>query len=288
MLELIFIPIEIVNGILSFFFMVIMLPFQTLPAGAGLTFISFLTGILFLYLFKKTSNQTAIKKVRDQMRASMLEIRIFQHDLGVVFRAQGRIFLQTSVYLRYSLVPIVFICIPLIFIVAHFNLYFGYRALKVDEATIISVQLKEGENITAEDFQIIFPSDVAVETPPVFIRSLNRIEWRIRPKSRGIHSSFYKFKDNNKAFMTNLSVSDSVIPVSPVKPSCDIVNIIANPTSSLFDLCYGKSSFIQQVRINYPARLGAFFGWNVHWLIPFFILTLIFGYAFKGIMGVEI
>ena len=30
------------------------------------------------------------------------------------------------------------------------------------------------------------------------------------------------------------------------------------------------------------------FGWNIHWLVYFFVLSLAFGFAFKGVFGVQI
>ncbi len=41
------------------------------------------------------------------------------------------------------------------------------------------------------------------------------------------------------------------------------------------------------VEILYPARAISIFGWKMHWLIPFFVFSLIFGYALKGVVGVE-
>ncbi|MFH1539953.1 MAG: hypothetical protein ABIH66_13450 [bacterium] len=273
----------IVNTALNAIFSAVLLPFRSLEPGIGLTVISFLSGILFLMLFKKTSNQKAIKSIRDQMRASIFEIRIFQHDIGLVFRAQGRILLQTAVYLRYSLVPIVFICVPLIIIAIHCNLYFGYRPLREGEAAIVSVQMKEGTaSGTASDVFLETPPEVTVETPPIFLESLNRIEWRVRAKKGGNYR--ITLRTRNLKYEKYLAVGNRLLRLSPVKPARGILSQLANPAEPPLP----ADSPVKYIKLGYPARNGAFFGWNVHWLIPFFILTLIFGFAFKGMMRVEI
>ncbi len=40
--------------------------------------------------------------------------------------------------------------------------------------------------------------------------------------------------------------------------------------------------------IGYPPLDLSLFGWSVNWLIFFFILSLVSGFAFRGVLGVEI
>ena len=49
-----------------------------------------------------------------------------------------------------------------------------------------------------------------------------------------------------------------------------------------------KNSTVESVEIIYPARNLSLFGWRIHWLIIYFALSIIFGFALKGFFGVEI
>ena len=40
--------------------------------------------------------------------------------------------------------------------------------------------------------------------------------------------------------------------------------------------------------IGYPTSGLPFLGWTMHWLIAFFLLSIIFGFALKGLFKVEI
>jgi hypothetical protein len=45
---------------------------------------------------------------------------------------------------------------------------------------------------------------------------------------------------------------------------------------------------LKSVEVLYPSRNMNLFGWHLHWLIVYFALSIIFGFAFKGIFKVEI
>ena len=49
-----------------------------------------------------------------------------------------------------------------------------------------------------------------------------------------------------------------------------------------------SSGAIESVVIGYPPLDLSLFGWSVNWLVLFFILSLVSGFAFRGVLGVEI
>jgi len=50
----------------------------------------------------------------------------------------------------------------------------------------------------------------------------------------------------------------------------------------------GKQSIIESIEIRYPELEILVFGKHVNWLIIFLLLSLIVGFAFKGVLGVKI
>ena len=45
---------------------------------------------------------------------------------------------------------------------------------------------------------------------------------------------------------------------------------------------------LESIKINYPKRDLSLFGWNIHWMILFFVFCMVFAFALKGVVGVEI
>jgi hypothetical protein len=61
-------------------------------------------------------------------------------------------------------------------------------------------------------------------------------------------------------------------------------DILLNPG----EMPIAKDSSVKQIKIDYPSRSIEIFGWNLHWLIVFFVLSIVFGFAFKGLFKVEV
>jgi hypothetical protein len=45
---------------------------------------------------------------------------------------------------------------------------------------------------------------------------------------------------------------------------------------------------LKSIEVLYPNKNMNLCGWHIHWLIAYFALSIIFGFAFKGIFKVEI
>jgi hypothetical protein len=45
---------------------------------------------------------------------------------------------------------------------------------------------------------------------------------------------------------------------------------------------------VRSVEVMYPANSLKAFGLHVHWLVAYLILSIVFGFAFKGVFKVEI
>ena len=61
-----------------------------LPAAIVLV-VSIVIGFLMVIVFGYTSDQKAIKHAKDQLKAHLLAVRLFQDQLGVVIRSYGGI-----------------------------------------------------------------------------------------------------------------------------------------------------------------------------------------------------
>ena len=148
------------NTILGYLFGAIMFPFRDWPL-VGLVLISVVVSVGILLIFKKVSNQDRIDAVKRQIQAALFEIRLFNDDLGAIFRAQGSILRNNLTYLGLSLVPLAWMIIPFILLTAQLQFHYGYRGLRPGEGALVKVQL-------AEDWRDAVPAGVeASERPPM-------------------------------------------------------------------------------------------------------------------------
>jgi len=87
-------------------------PIGVLPGWLSATAVAAVTGVLLLAVFKYTSNQRAIKRVRDDIKAHLLVLKLFKDSALVVVRAQGRVFAGAFWLLVFSLVPMAVMLVP--------------------------------------------------------------------------------------------------------------------------------------------------------------------------------
>jgi len=79
--------------------------------------ISVVIGLVMVVVFRYTSDQKAIGQAKDQLKAHLLAVRLFQDQLPVVIRAYGRIFRGTGRYLRLAFMPFLISLLPITFLI---------------------------------------------------------------------------------------------------------------------------------------------------------------------------
>ncbi len=272
--------VQALNVLLTGLFDLLCRPLAPLPPVAALTILSVLTGILMLLVFGRVSNQAAIGRVRDRIRGHLIGVRLFQHDLGVVGRLQGRILADTGRYLRHSLLPMLILIPPVILVIIQLNLRFAVRPLRPGESAMLQALTHEPtllNSISAEA-----GDGLLVETPPVRIASRGEVAWRIRAETPGAH--VIRLTVAGHAVEKQVVVGERALKVPALRPGPDFLAVLLYPGERPLPEAAGLAS----VRLQYPPLPLPFLGWELNWLVAFFVLTILSGFAFKGALGVEI
>src|SRR5437868_15354830 len=84
---------------------VLLAPIGLMPGWLSATIIGVVTGLVMLVIFKHTSNQRAIKAARDDIKASLLAMKLFKESVAVTLRAQGRVLYGALRLLIHAVVP---------------------------------------------------------------------------------------------------------------------------------------------------------------------------------------
>ncbi|MBE0460799.1 MAG: hypothetical protein IBX60_04105 [Candidatus Aminicenantes bacterium] len=271
------------NSIFGKIFEFIFIPFSKMNPWIGMAVASFLTGIFMLAIFRWTSNQEGIRNVKNKIKAHLLEIRLYKDNLSLSLKAQGNILRYNLKYVGYSAKPMVFMIIPIVLIIIQLNFWFGYESLSKGQNFILKVKLKQGYNPLHTNIVLKPSSGIIIETPPLRIEEEGEIDWRLAVAEEG--SSNLQILVNGQSAIKTLTVSqNSICRISPIKVQHNIFQEILYPGEPPIK----KDIPIQSIEIKYPQKRMNLFGWHIHWIIAYFILSIIFGFAFKGFLKVEI
>ena len=96
--------------------------------------ISLIVGLVMVVVFRYTSDQKAIRVAKDHLKAHLLALRLFQDQIPVVLRSYGRIVLATGHYLRLAFKPLLFVIVPLIFLIVQLDRYLGSMPIEAGAA----------------------------------------------------------------------------------------------------------------------------------------------------------
>lgn len=272
------------NRAISGFFNLVITPFKAMDPIWSLALFSLLIGIIMLVIFRYTSDQQKIRETKSKIRAYIFELSLFKDEIGIVLSAQKNIFIYNLKYIKYALKPMLFMMIPLVLILIQLESWYGHRPLKPDESAIVSLKLHEGGH-SLSDIKLTAGGGIAVETPPLRIPDQNEIDWRIRARDTG--DQYLTFNVPGGEIRQKVIVSEKgLVQVSPLASAST-----SGFTDALLNPALGPlpgDSPVEQIRIDYPAMSIEIYKWHVHWLVIVFVLSIVFGFALKGMFRVEI
>jgi hypothetical protein len=279
---------SVINGILDKFFSALLWPFRGVPPMVPLAVLALLTAVGMLWIFKKTSNQQRIALVKRKIHACIFEIRLFNDDLPAILRAQARILRATLAYAGLSLVPLIWMILPFILIVAQLQARWGWDGLPAGSSTLVKVHLaddwRQHPSLGGSDrppLELSVPDGLQVETA-VWIPSQNELDWRIAAGRSGRYE--IRVGAGEESWTKEVYVAGERGARSPVRKQFNLIHQLLYPAEGSLP----GTSPIQSIQVHYPNRSMSFLGLHLHWLIGYLVLSILFGFALKGRMGVTI
>ena len=281
---------SLLNALLARTFDLLLLPFRQLPPIVGLVVVSLATAVVMLLVFRKTSNQTKLAAVKRQIHAAIFEIRLFNDDLRAIFRAQGEILRHNLTYLRLSIVPMLWMIAPLLLVVAQLQFHYGYSGLTVAQPVLLKAQVREGVAFTGSappdavhaslsngnpPVTLDAPGEIEVQTPAVWFPATREVIWRIAPRAAGQFE--LQLRAGRESFTKTVQVSDRVVRRSPVRLDPAFMNQLLYPAEPPLP----GNGAVTSITIAYPERDIPVLGFELHWLIVYFALSMIFAFALR-------
>jgi len=256
-------------------------PVAVLPGWFSITVISAVLGVLLLLIFKYTSNQTAIGRVRDDINANLIGAWLFKDSLAVTIRSQLKMFTSSFKLFYFAMIPMLVMILPVTFILAQMGLWYQARPLNLSDEPVI-VKLRLNDSIKTFPSVRLELSDVFKKTTgPVKIISKKEVFWKLKPLKNGRHELV--FDVDGKKFTKQFVAGDGFMKVSLMRPGRNISDLFLHPLEKPFT----KDSSVFSIEIDYPERDSKVCGTD-WWIFYFFICSMVFAFAFKPFFNVRI
>jgi uncharacterized membrane protein (DUF106 family) len=274
---------HIVNLVIGGIVDTILLPFRDLSPWFGLTAVSLLTALLMLEVYKLTSNQPAIRRAKDLIKAHLLEMRLYKDNMRASWGAQAGILKANLAYMAANLKPLAVMIVPLVLILARLSLWYDRAPLEPGQETLVKAGLAETADPMGLDLRLETPPTVEISAPVVRIADEHEVVWRIKALAAGQGRLTLRAGDRT---------IEKTVAVGGRKTAR--VSALASRGSFLERVLYpGEPPLpdgtpVRSIEILYPARRLAAFGLGVHWLVAYLVLSIAFGFALKGAFKVEI
>jgi hypothetical protein len=256
-------------------------PLSVLPGWLSATLVSAATGVVLLVVFKYSSNQRAIKRVKDDIKANLLALKLFKDSASVALRAQGRILVSAFWLAVHALVPMLVMMVPVLLILGQLSLWYQSRPLQVGEDAVLTLKLNSNAASAWPEVRLQ-PTD-AIETliGPVHVRSQREICWSIKACACGYHRLIFHVGEQTGD--KEVAIGDGFMRVSTLRPGWHWSDTLLHPSERPF----GPDSSIQSIAIDYPERSSWTSGTD-WWVIYWFAVSMVAALCFRRLLNVNI
>ena len=270
------------NAVTSAVFDVLLALLGEEHAWFDLIFWSVAGGIVALIVYKYVSNQRGIQRAKNAIKVHLLEIRLFKEDIAQVLGATAKILLKNGLYLGHNMLPLLVMIVPMMTILFQLEAHYAFDPLPVGSVNLLTLKVdasRPGVPDTAtglaEAVRLEMPAGLSLDAPPVRTAG-GEIAWRFRDYVVPIHVG-------DELVEKRIAVGGPPRKV-PVLRTKTLEGFLYPGEPAL-----PGDSAVETVRLRYPERdLGWLPGGELGVLATFFGLSILSGFALKGVFGVTL
>lgn len=273
--------VVLLNAIANALGRVLLAPVASLPGWLSATLVASVTGAFLLLIFKYTSNQTAIKRVRNDISANVFALKLFKDATSVVLAAQLAMIWGAVRLFVLAIVPMLVMMIPVLLMLGQLSLWYQQRPLRVGEETVVALKLNGNTNDPMPAVALVPNTAAEVVTGPVRVASKREVVWVIKAARNGSHH--LSFHAGDQTVTKELAIGDGFMRVSPRRPGWNWYDALLNPAESTFP----PSSLVQSIEIAYPDRSSWTSGTD-KWVIYWFVMSMVAALVAKPFLKVNL
>jgi len=232
---------------------------------------------VMLIAFRHTSNQKAIGKVKDDIKANLLALKLYKDELRVTFLSQARLLWAIVRLQRYVLTPVLLMALPMLPALAQMGIRYQWRPLRSGERTLIKLHFAPGAGKSVE-VSIEPNAGLVIEVGPVPGGDL--CVWRVRGGAPGRHT--LKFHLVGENIEKELVVGNGFERVSALRPSGRWTDQLFHPVERRL----AAGSQVRSIEILYPSVHSWVHGAD-YWVVTFFIVSMVVALLFAPLFKVR-
>jgi hypothetical protein len=242
--------------------------------------ISIIIGFLMVIVFRYTSDQKAIGRAKDRLKAHLLAVRLFQDQLPVVMRAYGKILRGTGSYLRLAFTPFLIAIIPITFLIVQLDRYFGLLPLQPAQTFLVEARINDPAALNDASLQL--PPALSSSAPAVHVPKDNEVVWRVVADREGQYE--IRIAADGQTVSKQVIVAPGLARLSPVRLKDKFwERMFVSGEAAL-----AKNSPVQSIAISYPPRVISFAWMEWNWIVLFFVVSLVAGFVFKSALDIQV
>ena len=251
--------------------------FDPLPPLVGLVVLSAVAGAILLIAFRYLSHQRAIGRIRDEITAHLLAMKLYRDQLRTMMRSQVRVLWAIVRLQGYVLVPLLILCVPFLLVVGQMAGRYQWAPLPVDEPFLLEVQYsRDAPNPPS----VVLERDEAFDVEVDGIVGDGKVLYRLRPRMEGRRT--LRFQIGGTVVEKEAMVGGGAGAVSPVRPDRHWTSQLLYPLEPPIPRGVPAAA----IRIDCPPRASRLYG-SDWWMLTFFVVSMAVALALKPVVGVR-
>jgi len=252
------------------------------PGWLSNTIVAAVAGVGMLLIFKHTSPQKAIGRVRDGIKADLLTLRLFKDSLSVTFAAQGRMIGRAGLLFICAIPPLLVMLVPIMLLLSQLGVYYQFAPLAVGEETTVAVSFVPAPVGAGPVAIALEPNDaVAVAAGPMIAQGSGTAWWKLRALTEGNH--VLSFTVGDRVVTKSLSVGRHPMRLSKRRPDMAFTDVLLYPDERPF----APEDAVRMIDVDYR-RADSWTSGADAWLVFFFVASIVVALLLKGALGVRV
>jgi uncharacterized membrane protein (DUF106 family) len=247
-------------------------------------FVSLVIGLVMVVLFGYTSDQKAIGIAKDQLKAHLLAVRLYRDQIPVVMGSYGKILRGTGRYLKLAFKPLLYVIIPITLLMVQIDRYLGQIPIAVNAPFLLTVHTSPGASggDALNGATLELPPEITMTAPAVHVPAENEIVWRLVGSKDGKYQ--LKIGSGGQSVEKAVCVGTDMPRISTIRLRGQFWERMFSSAEDALP----ANSPIESISINYPDREIDVAGYGMNWIWLFFILSMVAGFIFKELLGIQI
>ncbi len=235
----------------------------------SLTAIALAVAVAMLWAFRRCSDQAAIRIAKRKVHAHLLAFRLYADEPSQIFRSQGQLLVWNLRYLALMLRPTAITIIPLALLLFHLDAVYGRRPLQAGESAIVTAQFANPFDAPLS----LVGHGIVVETPPLRLPAEHQVCWRVRAMRGGSGTVGLNLPG---ASTQKLVQAGTGLRYLSERRVASLPAWLLYPGEARI-----HNAPLDSMMVDYPSAQIPVFGFGVHWLVWFCIVSFLAMLAFR-------